>query len=116
MKVIPETSDPPKELWHREGELYRLVETFDKSFELRYGYYSDIDRHTEPVVIYPDFIKEPVFTAEGEPFVTMMQDACARYSGVTLKNEDTTCSECTHFRRGEEWFGICTNRCNRKIE
>ena len=90
--------------------------TFGKSFELRYGYYDDIDRKTNPVVIYPDFQENPVYTDGGEPFVTMMQDACESYGGSTERTVDTTCAECKYFKRGEEYFGICLCESNRKNE
>ena len=99
-----------------EGELYKKVDTFGRIFELRYGYYDDIDRKTSPVVIYPDFRRAPVYTDSGEPFVTMMQDACASYVGSCKKTADTTCAECEHFKRGDELFGICLCAQNRKNE
>ena len=91
-----------------EGELYRVVTTFGRSFELRYGYYDDCDRSRSPDVIYPDFLRCPIYTDRNEPFATMMQDACEYYEGERACNEDTTCSECKYFVRGEEWFGICS--------
>ena len=105
---------PPK-----EGELYKVVVTFGKTFELRYGFYEERDRLSplcEPAIIYPDFIRDPMFTESGEPFVTMMQDACGHYKGNTRRTPDSTCAECKHFKQGEEWFGICTCERNRKNE
>ena len=101
----------PQEPKYREGDLYKLVTTFDKTFVLRYGYYDEGDRQSplcEPAVIYPDFLKTPVYTEGGEPFVTMMQDSCECYKGELKRTPDTACADCKHFRRGEEWFGICT--------
>lgn len=95
---------------HREGDVYKIVTTFGKTFELRYGYYDERDRISQicdPSIIYPDFIKEPLFTDDGEPFVTMMQDACKSYKGEARRTPDTTCAECKYFKRGEEWFGVC---------
>ena len=95
----------------KEGELYKVVTTFGKTFELRYGFYEERDRQSPlctPAVIYPDFIQEPLFTEKGEPFVTMMQDACGDYKGNTKRTPDSACAECKHFKQGEEWFGICT--------
>ena len=95
----------------REGDLYRVVVTFGKSFELRYGFYEERDRNNplcEPAIIYPDFVREPLFTESGEPFVTMIQDACGHYKGNTKRTPDSTCAECKHFKQGEEWFGACT--------
>ena len=109
----------PTEVTHKEGELYKVVTTFGKTFELRYGYYEECDRQSslcEPIVIYPDFTKEPVYTDEGIPFVTMMQDACENYEGSTKRTVDTSCAECNYFKRGEEYFGICLCESNRKNE
>ena len=95
----------------KEGDLYKFVETFGKTFELRYGYYDERDRQSplcKPAIIYPDFIKEPLYTENGEPFVTMMQDACGHYKGNAKRTSDSTCSECKYFKQGEEWFGVCT--------
>jgi len=106
-----------KEPEHREGELYRVVTTFGKTFELRYGFYGEKDRQNplcEPVPIYPDFLREPLYTDEGEPFVTMMQDACARFNGDEKRTPDTTCADCKYFGQGEEWFGVC--KCPRNRE
>ena len=103
-----------KEPQQKEGDLYKVVTTFGKTFELKYGYYGDCDRRYEPDVIYPDFLKEPMHTEEGTPFVTMMQDACKSYKGNVKRTPDTTCAECQYFQRGEEWFGICTCPKNKK--
>ena len=97
----------------KEGDLYRVVTTFGRTFELKYGYYEEIDRDGDPDVIYPDFINNPLYTDDGEPFVTMMQDACGGFDGELKRNEDSTCSECRYFNRGEDWFGICLCAENR---
>ena len=98
----------------REGDVYAVVNTFGKTFELCYGYYDEKDRSGPPDVIYPDFIKSPIYAEGGEPFVTMMQDACPCYEGNAKRADDATCGECRHFRRGEEWFGLCHSPENRK--
>ena len=107
---------PQTELAHKEGDLYKIITTYGKSFELRYGYYGDCDRKYEPNVIYPDFLREPVYTDNGEPFVTMVQDACRSYRGEMKRTQDTTCYECKYFQRGEDWIGICACPKNKKIE
>ncbi len=105
---------PLKEFPHKEGDLYKIVTTFGVTFELRYGYYGECDRKYEPDVIYPDFLGEPVYTEDGAPFVTMMQDACDSYKGKVKRDKDTTCAECKYFSRGEELLGICTCPKNKK--
>ena len=100
-----------------EGDLYRSVTAFGKTFELRYGYYEECDRRSplcKPIVIYPDFLEEPVYTDDGNPFVTMMQDACKSYRGEAKRTPDTTCAECKYFRRGEELLGLCVCPRNQK--
>ena len=94
---------------HREGELYKSVELHGKRFVLYYGYYEECDRVNplcDPIPIYPDFLKAPVYTDSGEPFVTAMQDVCEGYRG-DAPSPDTTCADCEYFKRGEDWFGIC---------
>lgn len=110
-KQAPLSENPPK-----EGDLYKTVTTFGKTFELRYGYYGSCDRRYEPDIIYPDFLKTPLYTEEGAPFVTAMQDACRYFKGEKAKTPDTACDECRYFERGEEWFGICLCESNRKNE
>lgn len=99
-----------------EGALYKQLTVFGETFELRYGYYEDKDRGGVPDVIYPDFLTAPFYTKEGIPFATMMQDACPHFHGKGARTEDSSCGECAHFVRGEEWFGICTCPHNRRNE
>ena len=115
IKTISKKDSILKEPKHKEGELYKLVLSFGKSFELKYGYYEERDRLNplcEPVPIYPDFLKSPLFTDDGKPFVTMMQDACECYKGDMKRTQDSTCAECKYFKQGEDWFGICTHENN----
>lgn len=91
----------------REGDLYRELTIRGKSFKLVYGYYEDFERESpfnEPMPLYPDFIKEPVYTDDGIPFVTAMQDVCKRYTGETGGD---SCSKCVHFQKSIELFGFC---------
>lgn len=115
--LLLESDNKPHATPHTEGELYKVVTTFGKTFELRYGYYGDKDRSNplcDPVILYPDFTVTPLYTDDGAPFVTMMQDACPHYTGAGARTRDTACEECSHFRRGEEWFGICTCGANQR--
>ena len=105
---------PLEEFSHKEGDLYKVITTHGLTFELRYGYYGECDRKYEPNVIYPDFLKEPVYTDSGEPFVTMVQDACKSYKGQAKRTPDTSCAECKYFQHGEDWIGVCTCSKNRR--
>ena len=108
--LIPPPAERP-----REGDLYKRVTAFGHTFELRYGYYEESDRRWgEPDVLYPDFLKTPVHTDEGEPFVTIVQDACLHFRGKTCRAEDSTCAECQYMKRSEDWFGLCTCPKNKR--
>lgn len=97
------SQSPPK-----EGDLYKEITIRGKTFQLFYGFYEPFERESrdsEPMPIYPDFLKNPVFTDEGVPFVTAMQDVCKRFRG---KADSDSCADCEHFLSCEELFGLCT--------
>ena len=107
LQTITQTQTP------KEGDLYKDVTIFDKTFKLLYGYYESFERESpfnEPIPIYPDFIKDPHYTAEGIPIATAMQNVCKYYNGKS--DEDSTCSDCVFFQKYEELFGLCN--CPRK--
>lgn len=102
----------------KEGDLYKEIIINGKTFRLLYGYYEDFERHSqynEPIPIYPDFIKHPIYTDDGVPFVTAMQDVCREYDG---KRKGDSCSDCIYFQKSEDLFGLCkcSSRRNSKIE
>ena len=116
-KLFEASSDPTVRTVPREGELYKVVTAYGKTFELRYGYYEECDRANplcEPSVIYPDFLREPVYTDNGEPLATVVQDACDSYRGEAKRTGDTTCAECKYFQCGEDWIGLCTCSKNKR--
>ena len=95
----------------REGDLYKVVRVCGISFPLYYGYYEEIDRInplSKPIPIYPDLSRDVHYTPQGEPIVTMMQDACKHFAGGA--HADDSCGDCEHFGRCEELFGVC--RCS----
>lgn len=99
----------------KEGDLFKIIHIHGKTFEIRYGFYEECDRHNkyaEPMEIYPDFIKEPQYTADGVPFVTAIQNPCDSFVGN--KDENTTCDECSFYKHCEELIGICTCPMNKK--
>lgn len=92
----------------QEGDLFKVMEVGGRSFEIRYGFYEESDRYNgfaEPMEIYPDFRKEPQYTAEGVPFATAMQEPCGHYDGAA--EPDSTCADCRYYRQGEELLGLC---------
>ena len=99
----------------KEGDLYKEVTISDKTFRLLYGYYESFERESpfnDPIPIYPDFIKEPHYTAEGIPIATAMQNVCEFYNGKN--DEDSSCSDCVFFQKYEELFGLCNCSRNKR--
>jgi len=101
----------------REGDLYKRVTAFGKTFDLYYGYYEAFEReHSEPIPIYPDFLADPQHTEDGHPFATQMQDMCDRGALRAAHLQDRCCGNCIYFKSGEDLFGICTCQTNRRNE
>ncbi len=99
----------------KEGDLFKTVSLEGRTFVIRYGFYADFERENpenDPIPIYPDFRTHPVYTADGYPFVTQMQDLCPH--GESLQKE-AYCVDCPHFRPGEELIGVCRHEANRRI-
>ena len=100
---------------HNEGEIYKVISLCGKIFELRYGYYEEFERESkfsEPIPIYPDFVTDPQYTAEGYPLATQMQEPC-RY-GRLRGRLDPCCADCLFFCEGEDLIGICKSESRRK--
>ena len=99
----------------KEGDLFKIIQLYGKTFEIRYGFYEECDRYTryaEPIEIYPNFIKEPQYTDDGMPFVTAVQTPCNNFCGN--KNENSTCEDCFCYQHGDELIGICTCLKNKR--
>lgn len=112
-----EAKPPYPEPVKKEGDLYKIITAYGKTFELRYGYYEEKDRYSkynEPVVIYPDFTEAPVYTDTGVPFATAMQDPCTHFKGE--RDEDSTCYHCAHYNKYEDLLGICACHINKRNE
>ena len=99
----------------KEGDLFKVIVLYGKSFEIRYGFYEECDRytqHAEPVEIYPNFKVNPQYTDDGIPFVTAMQNPCNHFEGKL--DENSVCGDCAFYRHGDELLGICGCFKNRK--
>ncbi|MBQ8381003.1 MAG: hypothetical protein IJY18_03835 [Clostridia bacterium] len=96
----------------KDGDLYKTVTLHGVSFELRYGYYEEFERAAgEPIPIYPDFKAKPIYTSDGIPFVTQMQELC-EHGESSFK--DGCCADCRYYSDGEELIGVCTHPKNRR--
>lgn len=110
LTVVNTNSSPPK-----EGDLFKIIELHVKRFEIRYGYYEEIDKTHDPTEIYPDFIKYPVYMEDGYPFITYMQEGCEHYKQKE-KHDDHDCYSCIYMERGDELIGVCRCKSRRKSE
>ncbi len=99
----------------KEGDLFKIIELCGKTFEIRYGFYEERDRHTqyaEPIAIYPDFTAQPAYTDDGIPFITAIQSPCKNFDGK--QDENSSCEDCGYYLHGEELLGTCTCPINKK--
>jgi len=112
-KILEASGDATARAVPKEGDLYKIIELHGATFEIRYGFYEETDRQFEPIEIYPDFIKAPVYTNDGFPFVTLMQSPCEHYERRT-DDPDRDCGSCRHMERGDELIAVCRYQGNRK--
>lgn len=102
----------------REGDLCKIVEIEGHTFKIRYGYYEpELERgRNNPMPIYPDFLKEPLYTAAGHPFVTADQEICRYFSPKPKISGEGWCNDCRHLEKHDEFLGICKCPKRRKQE
>lgn len=98
----------------RDGDVYKTIDVENKSFEIKYGYYEEFERlSSEPVPIYPDFISRPIYTDNGTPFVTAMQQTCDHFEGG---DSEIGCYSCRYFSECEDLIGLCHHKEKRLKE
>lgn len=98
----------------RDGDVYKIINIYGRTFEIRYGYYEEYERELgEPIPIYPNFKENPVYTADGKLFVTQMQEICGYGSS---KFKEGFCADCKYFKQGEDLIGVCQNPKNYKVK
>ena len=98
----------------KEGSLYKVIEIDNITLEIKYGYYDDADRYSkynEPIPVYPNFKETPIYTCEGYPLVTKIQDKCDYFLG---KKDVDECYGCKHFTEEDDMIGICSCIENKK--
>ena len=91
----------------KPGDLYKTIEIDEVKFHIKYGYYDEKDKlskYSEPIPIFPDFIKSPQYNRDGYLFVTHMQDRCIHYKG---NDQNDSCYHCSHFEKREDLIGLC---------
>ncbi len=102
-------NSPPK-----EGDIYKVIHIDGYAFELRYGYYEEYERKTgEPVVLYPDLTRR-IYTADGYPIVTAIQEPCSYYKVSNHKTWNESCVDCIHYSPPGDDIGVCKCKHNQK--
>ncbi len=95
----------------KEGNLYKSLKVAGTTFDIHYGYHSDMERDWwEPTPIYPDFLREPQFTSDGEPYTRADQDICRHYCPKASVSGEEWCNDCSHFQMGEDIIGVCKSK------
>ncbi len=91
----------------KEGELYKVYEVGGYTYEILYGYYEENERgRVEPLPIFPDFRKKPVYTADGYPLAALIHSACQYYKSDRAKPENH-CGDCIHYSDPKQEIAIC---------
>jgi hypothetical protein len=100
----------------KEGDFYKTIEIGGRKLELRYGYYNpELERgRIEPMPIFPNFKKTPLFTIEGEAFVTADQDICEHFQPKQKISGENWCNDCVYLEKHEEFVGLCKCPHNRE--
>lgn len=104
LQLLFESGAAPK-----EGDVYKELLIHNKAFTIRYGYYEEYERlsqFNDPIPIYPDFRESPVYTDEGIPFATAMQDICPHFLGKPDCDSES-CMDCQHFHKYDDMIGLC---------
>lgn len=92
----------------KEGDLYKIYVIDDHIFEIRYGYYEENERgRVEPLPVFPDFLKHPVYTATGDPVTSLIQVSCEHYSPKEKSSCEYWCGDCIYYGGGKVEMGIC---------
>lgn len=91
-----------------EGDLYKVIEIEKNIFEIYYGYYEERERDkVEPLPVFPDLKKNPVFTADGNPIVTAIQEPCEYYTPLNKERSEEWCGDCISYLDADKEISIC---------
>ena len=98
-----------------EGQLYKVIHVDEHRFELRYGYNEEFEReHCHPVVVFPDLEKNPLYTQDGYPVVTAVQEPCLHYTVPEHQKPEGWCADCVYYPGLHQEVGICRCDARRK--
>ncbi len=98
----------------QEGDLYKIYQVDGYTFEIRYGYYEENERgRVEPLPIFPDFRKYPMYTSNGYPLASLIHGACEHYRSTKIKQEHH-CGDCIHYSDPKGEVAVCRCEARRK--
>lgn len=87
-----------------------IVEGAALTIPLRYD--KNSGRYME---VYPDFMKDPVYTPEGRPIMLTLEDACAFGKQKAANQPLVDCGSCRFYRQAPNTLiGVCGCEKNRK--
>ena len=97
----------------REGDIYEVLSVDGGTFEIRYGYYEDFERDgSEPIPIYPDLEKSPVYGVSSKLIVTFMQNPCVHYE-PRVEDAEAYCGCCRHYPNNKQMINAC--KCKENV-
>ena len=92
-----------------EGKPNKVCRVGGKTF-LVYREYDDICE--TDILVYPDFGKNPEYTAEGRPFTLSTRECCEHFESPAAEALYRDCGVCGYFEKDQETqsaLGVC--RC-----
>lgn len=100
----------------QEGDLYEVLLVDGGTFEIRYGYYEDFERElSEPIPIYPDLEKTPIYGTSGKRIVTHMQEPCQHFSPQAGSDTEQCCGCCIYYPANRQMIEACQCKHNKTI-
>ncbi len=99
----------------REGDLFSVFLVGGHAFEIRYGHYTDEERAAgnEPVPIYPNLDKSPLYNEEGFRITNCISEGCRHFTAKRPKCIERQCIYCTYYDTSVCLdIGIC--RCEKQ--
>ena len=99
----------------KEGELHKVMTVGGRSFELRYGFYTEGDRlNSEPVILFPNLEQMPVYSEDGWRIVSSVQTPCGAYSPRMPNQKEDWCADCIFYPDVHEEIAVCGNEWQRR--
>jgi len=92
----------------KEGDMFKVIELYGRTFEIRYGYYEDFERKkSEPIPVYPDLKRTPIYGISGKLIVTHMQDVCPHFKPQAGDDTEVCCGCCEYYPKNRQMIDVC---------